>query len=82
MNPGLTEEAGKVAGGIVDSLKSQPLSLALVIMNCALLGIFFYVTATIAKQREREVALMYADQKEIRELLSRCVVPAHKENES
>jgi hypothetical protein len=81
MNPGITEEVGKAAGGVIDAMKSQPLALALVIMNCALLGLFFYVTSTIAKQREREVALMYADQKEIRELVSRCMVP-HKETAS
>jgi hypothetical protein len=81
MNPGPVEEVGKVAGGVIDAMKSQPLALALVIMNCALLGLFFYVTSTIAKQREREVALMYADQKEIRELVSRCMVP-HKETAS
>lgn len=75
MNPGPVEEAGKLAGTFMDSLKQQPLSLALVVMNVALLGIFFYVINVNAKQREREVALIYADQKEIRNLLAKCVVP-------
>jgi hypothetical protein len=33
MNPGAVEEGAKVATGIVDGLKSQPLSLALIVLN-------------------------------------------------
>jgi len=74
MNPGPVEEVGKVASGFVESLKQQPLSLALVVMNFALLGLLYYVAGMAAGAREREVSLVYADQKEIRELLSKCVV--------
>jgi hypothetical protein len=81
VNPGPVEEVGKVAGGFMDAMKGQPLSLALVIMNLALLGLFFWIGKTVAATREREIGLLYADQKEIRELLSRCVVP-HKEADS
>ena len=33
MNPGITEEVGKQVGGFMDIMRSQPLSLALVVMN-------------------------------------------------
>jgi hypothetical protein len=33
MNPGPTEDAARVAVSISDSLKSQPLALALIVMN-------------------------------------------------
>jgi hypothetical protein len=82
MNPGPLEEAGKVAGGFVDAMRGQPLALALVVMNIALLGLFFWIGRTVAATREREINLLYTDQKEIRELLSRCVVPPHKETDS
>jgi hypothetical protein len=82
MNPGVGEESVKVVGGVVESLKQQPLSLALVIMNVALLALFFWIGKTVASTREREINLLYTDQKEIRELLSRCVVPPKKEGES
>jgi hypothetical protein len=75
VNPGPVEEAGKLAGGFMESLKSQPLALALVVMNIALLALFFWIGKTVAATREREINLLYTDQKEIRELLSRCVVP-------
>jgi hypothetical protein len=80
MNPGVGEEGVKVVGGIVESLKAQPLSLALVIMNIALLGLFFYITQTISKQREREITMLYNEHKEVRELLSRCVVQPAKDS--
>jgi hypothetical protein len=75
MNPGPLEEAGRVAGGFMESMKSQPLALALVVMNIALLALFWFIGKTVAQTREREINLHYADQKEIREILSRCVVP-------
>jgi hypothetical protein len=33
MNPGAVEEGAKVATGVVEGLKSQPLSLALIVLN-------------------------------------------------
>ena len=35
MNAGITEEVGKQVGGFMDIMRSQPLSLALVVMNVA-----------------------------------------------
>lgn len=69
------EEGAKAIGGIVQAMKSEPLSLALVIMNICLLGFFYVLLNTISKQREREIGLLYADKKEVREMISRCVVP-------
>lgn len=82
MNPGPVEEVGKVAGGFMEAMKSQPLALALVVMNLSLLALFFWIGKTVAATREREIGLLYTDQKEIRELLSRCVVPEKKEEPS
>jgi len=69
-------EATKVAGGIVEALKKEPLSLALVVMNICLLGFFYLLLTAVTKQREREIGLLYADKKEVREMLAKCVVPA------
>jgi hypothetical protein len=82
VNPGPVEEVGKVAGGFMDAMKGQPLALALVVMNIALLALFWWIGKTVAATREREIGLLYADQKEIRELLGRCVVPDKKEEPS
>jgi hypothetical protein len=79
MNPGVTEEVGKAAGGFIDALKREPLSLALVLMNLALLGFFWLILNAVAQQREREVNLLYEDKKEVRELIAKCIVPDRTE---
>jgi hypothetical protein len=57
-----------VANEIVDGLKSQPLSLALVVMNIALLAIF-YIIVQSAEARHKVVA---DQQKQLVELLAQC----------
>jgi hypothetical protein len=47
-----TEEAGKVASGTVDALKSQPLALALVIVNVLYLIAFGYVAHDVANRMQ------------------------------
>jgi hypothetical protein len=79
MNPGPVEEAGKVAGGIVDALKQQPFTLASTIINIGLIGLMFwllyYVGEKTSAAREREIKMLYENQKNIQEILSRCIVP-------
>jgi hypothetical protein len=75
---GAVEEGAKVAAGFMDALKREPLSLALVVMNMALLAFFYVLLTRVADQREREINLLYADKKEVRELLSKCVVPERR----
>jgi hypothetical protein len=72
---GAVEELGKAGGSFIDALKKEPLSLALVVMNLALLLFFYVVLTAVAAQREREIGLLYADKKEVREMLAHCVVP-------
>ena len=75
MTPGPVEEVSKVASGFMEIMKAQPLALCLVIMNLCLLGLFYLIMdRTSTTNREREAAIR-ADQKEIREMLSKCVVP-------
>jgi hypothetical protein len=72
---GALEEGSKVILSWTDALKKEPLSLALVLMNLALLFFFWMILNAVAAQREREVNLLYEDKKEVRELISRCIVP-------
>lgn len=72
---GAVEESAKLAGGFMDALKREPLSLALVVMNLSLLGFFWLILNAVAAQREREINLLYEDKKEVRELIAKCVVP-------
>lgn len=68
---GTTEEASKAVGSFFDIMKTQPLSLALVIMNLALLWILW---SNIERGQE-ELKMMYSAQATTQQLLSHCVVP-------
>jgi hypothetical protein len=62
----------QVAGGIVEALKGQPLSLALVVMNLGLLGYLYYEGVQAHAERKAETELMYEYRKTIADLLFRC----------
>ena len=73
MNPGVGEEVGKATGVFMSIMKDQPLSLALVIMNLILCGLFFYVINTNANVRQKEFDRIYQAQSETNKLLYNCV---------
>lgn len=75
MNPGPVEEVGKATGFFMTIMKDQPLSLALVIMNVALLVLFWMIMDRVSETRGREMKLIYDEHKEVRELLAKCVIP-------
>jgi hypothetical protein len=86
---GPVEEGSKAIGGVVESLKAQPLSLALVVMNVALLALFYYIASKVSETRQREMAALYQEHKEandallrehreVREMLAHCVAPERK----
>jgi len=75
MNPGPVEEAGKVATGIIDGLKSQPAVLALSLAQIAMLLFIFYALSKGAEFRDSMLKSQFEYQRHVTELLSRCVVP-------
>jgi hypothetical protein len=75
VNPGPSEEIGKVAGGIVDALKNQPALLVMFIINAAMLALLWRVAEGSSTTREREVKLLYENQAKVSEILSHCIIP-------
>jgi hypothetical protein len=75
MNPGMSEEAGQTARSFIESMKSSPALLALVILQgITLAGIAWSVhERNITQQEERKQFLEL--QRMNAEMLSRCVVP-------
>lgn len=69
------QEGGKAVNSIIDSLKSQPLTLALVVMNIALLALLTYVAYGVGENRKHDLELVYKQQAEVQALLAKCVVP-------
>lgn len=55
MNPGPAEEAGKVVSGVVDSLKAQPISLALIVLNVIFLCVGYLIMAKVSDRAEADM---------------------------
>jgi len=55
MNPGVGEEAGKVAVSAVDALKSTPVILGVLIFNIAFMAFVAYFEHTNGERWERTV---------------------------
>lgn len=72
MNPGPVEEVGKVTGTFMGLMKDQPLSLALVVMNIALLALFGYITHRLSVTRADQMEKIFAHQDKVNELLIQC----------
>jgi hypothetical protein len=75
MNPGALEEGARAAGTFMTIMKEQPLSLALSIMNIALIALIWWFTTKQIEVRNHDLELYFAHQKETSLLLSRCIVP-------
>jgi hypothetical protein len=71
----VTQEAAKAASTFMSSLKEQPLSLALVVMNFALIGFVWMQGTAFNTQRQENVRLFLDVQKEVQKLLAQCIVP-------
>jgi hypothetical protein len=75
---GAFEEGGKVATGVIESLKSQPLAIALLVINILFLGTVIYVLREVAattRARELHTSELLAD------LARRCIVPLPHQQE-
>lgn len=73
MNPGPVEEIGQATNAFMKIMHNEPLSLALVVMNVLLLGLFFYVIQTATAVRHAEMERIFAAQQETQKLLFQCV---------
>ena len=69
---GSIEEGARAAHTFMDIMRSQPLSLALVVMNICLLGFLYYTSSTAARERHDEMALLYENRKFVGQLLAEC----------
>lgn len=54
MNPGIPEEAGKVATSAIDALKATPVVLALVIFNVLFMALAVFISVRTGDRWERE----------------------------
>jgi len=69
MNPGAVEEGAKVATGVVEALKNQPISLALIVMNVIFVGAIAYASHEL---NIRTTARYAAQDELIHKLIDQC----------
>jgi hypothetical protein len=69
---GPAEEAGKVASGVVDALKSQPILLALVMFNAAFIAMVYFAAMDNRQRTGEMVKHLLENQEKMQEMLSRC----------
>jgi hypothetical protein len=69
------EQSAKVAVSFMDAMKAQPLSLALCVMNFALIGFIYLMSTQYNHQRSENVKMIFQIQSEVQKLLAQCVVP-------
>lgn len=77
---GVTEEAGKAAGGFITALGTQPV---LLVQSLIIAGVVFILYAQGTRSfAEREVLLksVFDAETHVREILSRCIVPPEERN--
>lgn len=75
MNPGVGEEIGSTARGLITALGSQPVMLGMVVIVLAMISMLWYALRFSAEARKAEFEMVFAQQKEVQELLSKCIVP-------
>lgn len=78
MNPGVGEEVGQTARSLVDALKANPVMLGLVLVIVMQIGLMFFIVWRSSTYREHEFSLMMQANKDVQQLLSRCIVPEQK----
>jgi hypothetical protein len=71
----MVHEAGETARTLIDRLGGNPLALAMVVMNLLLVGYLYYEGVNTNTQRSEELKLLYANRKDVAELLFKCVPP-------
>jgi hypothetical protein len=71
----------QTATGLIDALKGQPLSLALVVMNVGLLLFMYYSSQQGHNERATEMKLLYENRREVGQLLANCVPQPRGEND-
>lgn len=73
MNPSLHEEVGQTARSVISVMAESPLSLALVVMNFALVAFLFYSNSQVLTQRQSALSQIVDWQQRTDQLMASCV---------
>jgi len=70
----MTNGPVQVASSFIDAMKSQPLALALAVMNIGLLGFLYYSGVVAHSERAEEMKMLYENRKYVADILARCTL--------
>ena len=72
MANGPIHEAGETARSTLAIFREQPFTLALILMNLALLGFLYIWSIHAESERTRSLDLLYENRKYVGDILSKC----------
>ena len=72
MNPGIPEEVGSTARQFITSLARNPIILALVAINLALVAFLYVQAGYNREEHNHDLELLYRNRTEVGQLLARC----------
>jgi hypothetical protein len=72
VNPGLTEEGGKVASTLIENLKTSPVTLALVIFNMLFVVVVYFGMRDQRNREETFQTKLFLQQTETMKMLYNC----------
>lgn len=78
MNPGISEEVGSTARGFMTAMSSQPVMLGMVVIVLSMIFMLWYSIRFAGEARKLELELIFKQQSEVYQMLSRCIVPPLK----
>jgi hypothetical protein len=72
-------ETAEVAGGVLDVLRNQPSTVAMIVISFALLFFLWYTQSSYSSERAQLTQLILEHQRETQAVLAKCVEPAQVE---
>jgi hypothetical protein len=75
---GPVEEGAKVATGVVDALKGNPVILAVIVLNLVILGMVAWATKEARESFQKTITLMIEKQDKLAQLLYQCTPTGSK----
>lgn len=75
MNGSVPEETSKVATSLIQNLKDQPITLALVLFNMVFVAAVYFGGIDVREHQDKILGLLVEQNTKAQEMLARCIVP-------
>jgi hypothetical protein len=79
---GITDETGKAVSGYISALGTQPVLLVQSLIIAAVVFILYTQGSKSFSEREQLLKSVFTSQQEVREILTKCIVPPDRRTEN